>query len=235
MLGQIRFPPVLRAADAAGLAPFQEELGDDFPNFAEEQQFSLSFGPEVPVQALPARSYRFSSGDGAWSIVVSPNSLTLEAIADRYTSYDAFRERFARVWSVALRHLRPTRRLQQGLRYIDHIERDLSVREWTEWIRPELVGFVGDEALSDWVKQALTDIRFELSEGTLAFKHGIVPSGPEAKWGYLLDFDYFEQKEDLDVGVDAVLAKFDAFHDELYAFFRWCVTEKALEEFRYAD
>lgn len=232
MLGQVQFPPILRVADMAYLAPFQEAIAGQFPEFAEEQQVSLMVGPEGVLQSGAGKAYRFASADRSWSIVLSPTALTLEAAADRYTSYAEFRGRFEEVWEAARAHLRPTRRVQQGLRYIDHIERELSSAGWAEWIRPELLGVVGQPELSDHVLQSLADVRLKLSSGIMSFKHGIVQAGPEGKWGYMLDFDYFRQQESDDTGTESVLEQFDVFHEEIYALFRWCVTPKALETFR---
>ena len=232
MLGQVRFPPILRIADPSGLAVFQESLREEFPHLSEEQQISITIGPEGPTQKTDLRQWRFSSADKAWSIVLSPSFLTVEAAADRYTSYKAFRETFARIWEVALSELQPARRLQQGLRYIDHIEKELPGPEWASFINPELLGPIADQRFGDRLKQAICDLRFELDSGQLAFKHGILTAGPENRVGYLLDFDYFEQEESEDLTVKTILSRFDAFHDEIYALFRWCITDKALEEFR---
>jgi len=60
----------------------------------------------------------------------------------------------------------------------------------------------------------------------------LVPSGPQQAMGYLLDFDYFTEQPTDDVRVESVMRRFDSYHDVLYAFFRWCVTENALIEFR---
>ena len=85
------------------------------------------------------------------------------------------------------------------------------------------------------VFQAIADIRFRREDGTLAFKHGLVPLGPENAPGYLLDFDYFTQEKDDDPSLDAIMQRFDRYHDVIYAFFRWCISERALEEFRSGD
>jgi uncharacterized protein (TIGR04255 family) len=233
MLGQVRFPPILRLSQGPGaLAPLQDELGPDFPQFAEEQQVTLQLGVDVALRSETARTYRFSAADGAWSVVVAPGAVTLEASADQYTSYEAFRERFERVWRVVLEHLRPAQRMQQGLRYIDHIERDLPAAGWTRYVNPELLGLLANEGLADRVRTTLTDLRFELDAGQLSFKHGIAQAGPANAWGYLLDFDYFNAEVSNDLSLETVLGQFDTFHDELYALFRWCVTNDALEEFR---
>ena len=230
MLGQVQFPPILRIADPASLAPFQEALAGTFPEFAPEQQVSITVGPEGASTGR-SQSFSFSTPDNAWSVVLAPTALTLEASAAQYTSYAAFRERFQEVWAVALEQLKPQRRHQIGLRYIDHLEQEQSPDQWTDWIRPEIVGLIAQPEIAEHVRQSLTDIRLELDHGILAFKHGIVQAGPEARWGYLLDFDYFQQEQSDEIGSEALIERFDCFHEEIYAFFRWCLAEKAVKEF----
>jgi uncharacterized protein (TIGR04255 family) len=231
MLGQVQFPPVLRLADQAYLAGFQDDLGEAFPDFAVEQQVGVMIGPTGPA-ADTSQSFRFSSGDKGWSVVLNSTSLTLEASANEYTTYELFREKFQAVWLSALEHLDLTRRTQIGLRYIDHLEGEKNPKQWTQWVRPEVVGIASAPEIADSVVQSVSEVRTILENGVLAFKHGIVQAGPEARWGYLLDFDYFKQEETSELGADELIRHFDLFHEEIYAFFRWCLTETAIEEFR---
>jgi uncharacterized protein (TIGR04255 family) len=120
-----------------------------------------------------------------------------------------------------------------GLRYVNHLQRPaFSRRDWTSLIRPELVGIVASDLFGEELQQAVTDIRLTRPDGQLAFRHGLVPLGPDRALGYLLDFDYYSQVESRDLDPDSILGQFDAFHDTVYSFFRWCVTDRALLEFR---
>jgi uncharacterized protein (TIGR04255 family) len=236
MLGQIRFPTVLKIADLGALGGLQEAIRDTWPEFAQEQQLSVVVGPGGPQQAEATRAFRFTAPEGTWSALLTPDSLTLEAVAadEHYTSYREFGERFSQIWGAVLEHFRPRAVLQQGLRYVNHIERELAVGDWQLLINPELLGPL-TTSFSTGLVQAMADLRFELDDGLLAFKHGLVPAGPQNKLGYLLDFDYFTQVQNNDTSVEALLKRFDCYHDKIYAFFRWCVTEQALEEFRNGD
>lgn len=234
MLGQIQFAPLPRIADMAGIAPFQEAIAASFPDFSPEQQMSVVLGPDGAMQSGTTQNWRFSTTDRAWSVVLNPGALTLEAAASQYTSYAAFRERFHEVWEVALTQLRPTRRLQIGLRYIDHIEAEGPSTAWSDWVKREVLGIEARPELAARLQQSLSDHRLNIDGAVLAFKHGIVQTGPGLKWGYLLDFDYFRQEQSDALATDDVLQQFDVFHDEIYAFFRWCLTDHALEVFRRA-
>jgi uncharacterized protein (TIGR04255 family) len=234
MLGQVRFPSILKVADLAAVAPFQEAVRDDFPEFAQEQQVSVVIGPEGPQQPVAGRSYRFATSDGTWSVVLAPDSMTVEAGPGQYTSYQAFRQRFASVWEAVVTQFGPTRIIYQGLRYIDHIEREFEGPEWAKLINRELLGGLAGEHLSGGLLHSVTDMRFQRPDGLLFFKHGITRAGPENSIGYLLDFDYFTQEPTEDLEVESLMQRFDTFHELLYAFFRWCVTDEAIQEFRRA-
>lgn len=231
MLGQLRFPPILRLADAAGLAPLQDALRDDFPELREEHQVSIAIGSEGAAQTAQ-RLWRLSTEDGAWSVLFAPDFVTLEAEPNQYTDYQEFRERFARLWEVAFEHLKPLRRVQQGLRYIDHIAGDLRGPEWERWINADLLGMTRLEGFADSLEHALTDVRFRLPDGQLSFKHGMVRAGPENAPGYLLDFDCFSQEPSEELDVETVLGLFDSFHDVIWRLFRFSVTDQAVEGFR---
>lgn len=232
MLGQIRYPPILKINDAGALASYQDAIRDAFPEFSPEQQFSLVVGPGGPANASVANTFRFSTPDAAWSVVLGADFLTLEvAVGELYTNYGEFMDRFGIAWAALVDHFRPARIVRQGLRYVDHIERDMAPHEWPQYINPELLGPVAT-SLSAGLEQSLSELRFRREDGVLVFKHGIAPAGPEGKPGYLLDFDYFTEEVSDVVSLDAVTERFDRYHELQYAFFRWCVTDTAVEEFR---
>ncbi len=151
----------------------------------------------------------------------------------RYTSYAEFIERFQLLWQATLDHFGPTQVLRQGLRYVDHFESQRLQRSGYLWINPELLGpLLG--AFGSGVRQSVSELQFPQDDGVLVFKHGLVPLGPQANMGYLLDFDSFTE----DPGEPdpcSVTARFDRYHDLIYRFFRWCLADDAMAEIRRAD
>jgi len=236
MLGQIRFPPILKIADLGALAAFQEQIRAQWPQFQHEQQINFLIEPGAPPQpAAPQSVFRFTSDDGAWSLVLAPDVVTLEAgVSAGYSSYERFSERFGQAWQAVLDHFRPSAVTRQGLRYVDHIEGELPAAEWQRLINPELLGPLTG-TLAAGVLQAVSEYRFSRDDGLLVFKHGMVNAGLEQNPGYLLDFDYFTEETQSDVGIDALMRRFDRYHSATYNFFRWCVTDAALEAFRGGD
>lgn len=234
MLGQVRFPPILRIANLSTLAAFQDDIREEWPEFAQEQQINFVIGPGVQQsQPGPQHIFRFTSADKVWNIVLATDAITIETTGGgEYSSYNEFDTRFRRVWEALRKHFGPTALLRQGLRYVDHLEGDgLEAAGWARLINPDLMGPLAGP-LADGLEQAISDYRFRYDDGVLVFKHGITPAGPENRPGYLLDFDYFTDEPSEDASTETVMEKFAGYHERSYAFFRWCVTDEALERFR---
>ena len=234
MLGQIRFPTVLRIADLSSLVPFQEAIRRDFPTFREEQQLSLVMGAQGPQTPQIQKAYRFVTANRGWSILLTPDAVTLEAdVAAGYTSYDEFVQRFRAVWGAIVDTFVPAEVSRQGLRYVDHIEGDRPAPDWAALINPDLLGPLVAQ-FGDAITQSASELRLTREDGVLVFKHGMLPLGPGGAPGYLLDFDYFTEEPDNDTSLEAVMGRFDRYHELLYRMFHWCLTDAALEAFRAA-
>lgn len=231
MLGQVRFPPILRIDDLSFLAPFQDSLRAQYPQLSKQHELGVMVGPEGAIQTKPASHWRLTTDDGIWTVALSTDFLTVEAVGTGYTHYSEFRERFGVVWTSALEHLLPSSRLRLGLRYVNHVEDSTGRRSWQALIRTDLLGLLGVNEVRDEVEQALSDVRLSRPNGTLVIRHGLVRAGPAQLLGYLLDFDYFTEQVTDDVTVDSTLNQFDEFHGVIYPLFRWCITPEAEEQF----
>ena len=127
--------------------------------------------------------------------------LTLEAdVSERYTSYDEFGRYFAQVWSAVLEHFAPTRVLRQGLRYVDHIEGAAYAGERSRYINGDLLG----PLVGAWGRRRAVGKRVALlpSGRRCGLQARMLPAGPSATMGYLLDFDYFNEEPSDDVSVE---------------------------------
>ena len=238
MLGQVQFPPMLRLQKGVEeVADFQDAIREAFPHVSVEQQIQISVAAgdaEAVTNTQRTSTYRFINEARTWSVLLAPGALTLEAAAGgRYSSYSEFGGLFRTIWAAAVQHLKPGKIAQQGLRYVDHLEAERSPQDWAQWIRPELLGAVGGDVLSGGLQQTVCELLYADDDGRLVFRHGIAQAGPENAWGYLLDFDSIHAGTVEAGDIDTIMARFDASHELVYRFFRWCVTERALEEFRH--
>jgi uncharacterized protein (TIGR04255 family) len=235
MLGQVRFPAILKIAAPGGLAGFQEEIRKDYSEYAEEQQLGLIISPEGMQPAGDAsKNYRFATADGGWSIVVNQGFVTLEAsIATKYSTYEEFHDRFQQAWDAVLRHLEPTRIAQQGLRYVDFFDwDDVSLDNWGRYISSQLLGVLGVREFVDHVEHTVTDARLQLGDlGVMSLKYGLSRGGPNNVPGFLLDTDVFSQTPQDDTSVDFVMERFKAFHEEIHVVFNWATTPDARARF----
>lgn len=231
MLGQVRFPAILSVTDAEFIAPLQEAIRSEFPDLGPEQEVGVEVSPDGAVSTETSHRWRFRSADGMWSVVLAPDFLTLEATTGQYTDFEQFITRFEFIWPRALAILRVGARVQQGLRYVNHIPADGS-DSWRQLINPELLGAITNDLFADELSSCLTDLRLSRPDGTLAIKHGVVRAGPDQALGYVLDFDYLTQERSSDVAVEAVTGLFRDYHAVIYRLFRWSITEQALELFR---
>lgn len=236
MLGQVHFPPILRLHKGVeAVADFQEAIRELFPGFGVEQQFEIALTPnqEAGATTQTSNAFRFINEDETWSALLAPTALTLEAAAGgSYSSYQSFSKLFRILWEALVEHLRPARVNQQGLRYVDHLEGERAASEWAEWINPELLGGIAGEVLSPGLERSVCELLYPQDDGRLIFRHGITEAGPQNAKGFLLDFDSVHTIPVPAGDVDMLMSRFDESHERLYRFFRWCVTDRALEEFR---
>lgn len=240
MLGQVQFPTILRLTKGMDeLAEFQEAIRKTFPGFSEEHQvqFTLAVGG-IPDAVGPQRStgYRFTSEEKSWSALLAPTALTLEAATDvEYSSYKKFSELFRELWAAVTNHFAPGKVNRQGLRYVDHLEGNRSPQEWMKWINPKLLGAAASDELSPGLGRCITEMLYPGDQSQMIFRHGLTEAGPRNAKGYLLDFDSVHSEPIESADLEGIMGRFDESHDQLYAFFRWCVTDKAEREFRRAD
>ena len=230
MLGQVRFDPILQVDRADFIAPLQEVLRKDYPQFGPQQEVQLVLGPDGAFRSETSKSWRFATSDNAWSIILSPTFVTLEADAPQYVGYDDFRKRFHSVWNAVLEHVRPTRCVQQGLRYINHIEKDIESDEWTQFINGELLGPMASSAFGKEIQYCVSDLKLARPDGQLSIKYGLTQAGPQQSSGYLLDFDYVNQDQSTKLDADGITERFDDFHAVLFDFFCWALDPEYLKE-----
>ena len=219
----------------AEIADFQEAVRHRLPGFAVEQQVQVTVSPTGEATTSTNGAYRFTNEARTWSALLGPTALTLEAVAGgRYSSYSEFASLFEEIWAAVVEHLRPAQITQQGLRYVDHLEGDRRPDEWSTWINPTLLGGLASAALGTGLDQAVSELVYQMDDGRIVIRHGIVRAGPQSTKGYLLDIDSVHTATLEPRDLVAVMERFEESHDAIYRFFRWCVTAHALEAFRHA-
>jgi len=220
VIAQIRFSPMLRfelPEFRGAIADFQARVGR-YPRSSQEQQLSVVITPAGPVQGTGAPVWRFTDGDGAWSVVLGRDVAGLETA--RYTVFEDCLERFVDLVG-AVRELGVQHRERLGLRYVNEF-RHPEARDpiaWREFLAEELLGMVGGELLAGAnVEQAIEEIRLRESAGSLVIRHGYVGSPATDDPFYLLDIDYFNEGGRM-LDPNSIGDELWALHDEIQGVF----------------
>lgn len=196
---QLRFPTIL-SINSVEPADFQEQIRDEFPQYARKQD---NLPPQVVNGKLtpqpPVTNYHFLSADGRWKI-----NLTKDFIAISTLSYDRW-ETFAHILDKTLaafiQTYKPAYFHRVGLRYMNLVSRARLEAENTPWsalIAPAYLGILSETDCSESnLLSCGYDVQFKLDSsctakihtGTakLQNKNPNAPQDPEIK--FVLDLD----------------------------------------------
>lgn len=243
---QIQFPPLLSIASAASVAPFQEAILQHFPVLHPERNQNLSIQvqgemgkdpspPQVSVGTLSQVAWRFTDADDAWTLVLTPESVTLETRA--YYHFADFVDRLDFTLKALAKHIRPTLCTRVGLRYINEIRHiDL---EWTDVIRPELLGPMAVPQIAEDTQQVVQQLFLRRPDNSgVNIAHGLFPAGtvvnpkegtqPPTGPFYLLDVDVYKEYKAGELLVKAypICKIVEDFNRVISRFFQWSITDK---------
>lgn len=237
VVGQVRFPILLRFGDGTFIAPFHEAIRSEYPQVVRETQVSLTLSAKGLQSGPPENVLRFRSRDSTLSVIVSETAITLEALRGSdeqrfgYVTVDAFLARFGRILTAAQDTLGVTERGRLGLRYVNELRYPdaNTLEDWGHLLNPDFLGFPATALLGGRVEHAFQEAQVQRTDGTFAIRHGlftgnVVDSAPsEASASgrfYLIDLDYFDPTE-CALDVPATLNQMRGFNDTIYRFFRW--------------
>lgn len=231
---QVRFPSVLRIADPAFVANFQDAVAGEYPKFRREQQLGVQVSNMRLAETSHVMSYRFSDAEGLWSVLLAEDSLTLEAYA--YSSSEDLLRRFEHVTAAARDTLGIETRQRLGLRYVNefrHPEKT-QLADWRDLFQPGFLGFAAS-VFDEPVGYALQQVQVQRQDGLFVVRHGVLrgttipphpslsPSDPQGAF-YLLDLDYSDPRS-VPLDVTSSREQLRAYNHFSYRFFRWTLSE----------
>lgn len=243
---QLQYSAILSINDADFIAPFQEDLRDDYPTIGRVAGVDLVVGPGgIETKEAEPSGWLFTSADEAWAIVLAPNAMTVRT--ERYTSFEDLKERFLRALERCVERFHPTTRTRLGLRYVNRLafEEATELTEWRTLVRPEMLGIAASPDVADdaVVMHSLGQIRFAHEESQLLARYGYVPglaiadvtgglvTEPNATtMELLLDFDHFDVRQ-LPIDAEAIGTELDDLHEDIHRLFHWCLTDEAKQRF----
>ncbi len=237
---QVRFPPIMSIGKEEFVAGFQEEVRKQYPIMAQQliQPFQIQApGSDIPISLIPAtRSFRFSSADGAWHLVLTQDFLAIETT--RYSNRSEFLHRISEACLALEKHVGPTHVSRLGIRYIDRL-RGADLDRIQDFFRPEILGLGADQEVWGNTGQVLTEALFTTAEGQLVARWGLLPMNattdpnaipvePHRSW--ILDLD---ASSELLVPFDpkSLIVSATGLVERIYTFFRWGVTDSFLTHF----
>jgi uncharacterized protein (TIGR04255 family) len=232
---QVQFAPILLIRSEDFIAPFQERIRPDYPNFEQEvAQVHPLFGGEVEQKT--AVTWRFLDGTRDWRVSLTPTFLALETL--NYTSRADFLGRFKVVVAAFKETVKSARVTRVGVRYVDHVKSP-EVEMMAEMLRPEMRG-IATSTLRPSLQHSLSEAICTVAEGQLLARWGLLPPHgthdpsvmpPASTESWFLDLDVFKQYAEpfVEMDVNAIHGVADALAVRSYAFFRWAVTDRFLE------
>ena len=234
VLCQIRFPAVLSVESQEFVAPFQEELRQQYPILRQEQSTGLAIGPSGVVPAKSETAWRFHDLANDWRVSLSPTFVALETT--KYPGRQAFLERLLAVVVAAERHVKLAVVDRIGLRYLDRLSEE-AMQKLPELVRPEILGIAATEVNAQ-VSHSVTETVFEVGSAQMMARWGQIPAmatmdpdlmQPIDRPSWILDLDIFTKEgEATSFIANDVLTKVRGFAERIHSVFRWCVTEEFL-------
>ena len=237
---QVRFPRIMSIGQEEVVARYQEEVRQQYPVMSQQliQPFQIQApGSEIPISLIPStRSYRFSSADQYWHLVLTQEFLAIETT--HYSNRTEFLRRVYEACQALEKVVQPTHVSRLGVRYIDRI-RGNDLDGIQEFFRPELMGLGADKEVWGRTSQVLTEALFTTAEGQLVARWGLLPAHsttdpnaifPEPDRSWILDLD--ASREGLvPFDLNNLVANATGLVERIYTFFRWSVTDSFLTHF----
>jgi uncharacterized protein (TIGR04255 family) len=223
-VAEVRFPAVLAVNSGDCLASFQQAMAERYP--VVRQEF---------VVGGAGTAWRFADAAGNWRLSLSGVSLTLETA--RYSSRKDFLARFGEALHALQAHVAPGRFEYLGLRNVYCISGP-ALERLASLVRPEVLGvgalyapLAGTHSLTE----SLLSFGVEAEAPRMLTRWGLLGVGstyvsavlpPLEQPAWVLDLGASSQTVPDDVG--EVIAMAEGFARQLYAAFRWVVTDEFL-------
>lgn len=230
VIAQVRFPEILSVEQPNFVAPFQKAICAEYPVLRQEQ---------IPT-AVPERqhtAWRFSDASGAWRVSLTPQFLALETT--KYTSRSDFFSRLRDAVTALGEHIEPSQVDRLGVRYIDRIT-GADVDNIKDLVRPEVRGLAGTK-IAAHAAHFLSETMFDLAtrNALVVARWGQLPPGatldpaaiePSTEKSWILDVD-MSSAVPFPFAVAPVVELGKTYAAQVYAFFRWAVTDAFLTRY----
>jgi uncharacterized protein (TIGR04255 family) len=233
---QLRFPRILRI-ESGPPADFQDRVRGIFP-LLEQGPAPVQLPPGVQAQQIPiemmqllsgaagAIAYRFLTEDRRTSVVLTPESISLNTTA--YTQWSDFKKLFEAPLDALTERYQPAFFTRVGLRYQNMIVREeleLGDVPWSQLLEPKILGEIAQPEFERALESTRRVLRLKASDMNILIQHGTMPQqttmGNSKGYGIDCDFSSVSQK----TVTTNVREQLDRFNDRAFRAFRWCITK----------
>ena len=200
---QVRTGPNARAQDEEAVLAVYEALGGTggpVPRLNPPTSQSLAQGPGGPSVTIQQPGWRFLSEDNGWTVLILPDSVSLETIA--YATWDGdggYYDLLSRLLDAVSHHLRPAAESRLGLRYVNQITTPAVTHAaaWKGYIDDRFLGPAADEGIGPGVEASDTRLLIDLGDGRKCqLRHGsFLDATRPGHLTYLIDMDCYREAE----------------------------------------
>lgn len=207
---QIRFDEQDAIGAGATALAFHKRLGGDegpyskIESAAGANRIMVEVGPGGPVQQSTARQTGWSleSEDGAWSLVLLPNSMGLQANEGfgAYQGWDDFVERLTNALEALQEVVSPALEQRLGLRFVDRIQgTPLGVEGpmgWEPYITARFLGPLAEPAIANAAQFGQQQLWLDAGDHAVcSMRHGLAAmlAANESRTEYVVDCDIYRE------------------------------------------
>lgn len=241
VLGQARFPKIMKISEESYIADFQEAIRKEYPHFQSDvvQGVELNLaGQALQHRVMNSVVWRFFDPSRELRVSLSQDAITLETA--RYVSRTDFLERLLFVLRCLEETIAPSLVQRVGFRYIDRLQGEGLIGTLDKLIQPQLLNVLHPE-LTTHIDISMSEMRASTKEGKIIARYGLAPvnyshdpdmAPPVNERSWVLDVDsYSTGCEGREFGSEMLCSELDKVAARAYAFFRWSITDYFLEKF----
>lgn len=228
---RVRLP---EATDLEQLAPFRDQVRDDYPTCRERQQWGgqLQFkGSEPPVVragSVHPDGYLLTSADGCQVAQARLDGFTFSRLKP-YQTWTTLRASAQLLWQTYCRVAKPEMATRIAVRYINRLELPLPCKDFRDWVRttPDVPPGLPQRLAGFFLR---LHIPFEEPHGLVNLIQALEPGEYPEHVPLLFDIDAFRPVE-LDPGDDEIWRQMDALRIIKNRVFFQSITEKLKERY----
>ncbi|SEP54098.1 TIGR04255 family protein [Amycolatopsis saalfeldensis] len=222
---QINFEEVGEDVQHAQARDMQKSMPPEWTVLQNAPQFRTTLTPTGAVNEPKRSAYRLGTADGAWSLVINPDSVTLETRS--YRSWDDMFEKLTTIAAAVAGVFDPAQILRVGVRYVDQVPLPDGRDSWQGLIPDSLLGAglhpVLGQAIVGSEQRHLLQID---DQARCLVRHGMMADERQRPGGvYLLDYDVFNEHPS-PFDVQKVRDVADRLHSYAGSLFRVCLTDE---------